>query len=216
MLTIREVDIDKITPSIKNPRRISRKGLDKIKASIRDFGWTNPILVRKGTMKIIAGHQRYTAALELGFKKVPVIELDMTEAEAIAYNIADNRVGEESTWDFDQLSAKLQEMVSGGIDIENAGFDHKELDYLLRSVAEPLSTPQHDVVGAEDVPVSEEEAAPVYDYRQYEVVPLIFSLNQEQKAIVKQAVDIVKSSQGIKERGPAIAVICRWFKGVAA
>ena len=98
-LKLEYVPIDELKPFDKNPRKISDAGLAKIRRSIEQFGFANPILVQKDTNVIIAGHQRLKAAKEAGLDQVPVVYLDMDDETAKAYNIADNRTAEEAEWE---------------------------------------------------------------------------------------------------------------------
>jgi len=90
------VDIDSLKPFDGNPRKISEKGLEKLKKSVESFGFTNPVLVQRSTRMIIAGHQRLKAAKAAGLETVPVIWLDFDDKTAKAYNIADNRLNQEA------------------------------------------------------------------------------------------------------------------------
>ena len=98
-LVIEYVPINQLRPFGGNPRKISEKGLHKLKRSVEEFGFVNPILVQKGTNMIIAGHQRLKAAKAAGLSEVPVVWLDMDDVTAKAYNIADNRLQDEAEWD---------------------------------------------------------------------------------------------------------------------
>ena len=100
-MQIIELDTKTLEPHPKNPR--SGHAVDKIQTSIKEFGFTSPILIQKGTRRIIAGHGRWKAALKGGAATVPVIELDLTDKKAVAYMIADNRLAEESGWEKDFL-----------------------------------------------------------------------------------------------------------------
>lgn len=116
----RNVDIDAITGYERNPRDNS-KSIDKVAASIREFGFLQPIVCDEDGV-ILAGHTRYAAARKLGLKEVPVIYAgELTPSKAKAYRLADNKVGEGSVWLEDLLSAELEEI--GDIDMALMGFD---------------------------------------------------------------------------------------------
>jgi site-specific DNA-methyltransferase (adenine-specific) len=103
----------------------------QIAASIKEFGWTNPILV-DGSNGIIAGHGRLLAARKLGYTEVPTIELaDLTETQKKAYIIADNRLALNAGWDNEMLTIELNDLLADGFALELLGFDPKELDALL-------------------------------------------------------------------------------------
>ena len=131
MLQITEVDITSLIPYAKNSRTHSDAQVAQIAASIKEFGWTNPILV-DGDKGIIAGHGRLMAARKLGYDKVPVIELkDMTETQKKAYVIADNRLALNAGWDMEMLKIELENLKELEFDLDLLGFDAKELDAIL-------------------------------------------------------------------------------------
>ena len=131
-MQIEQIEVSKLIPYAKNSRTHNDAQVAQIAASIKEFGWTNPILV-DGDKGIIAGHGRLMAARKLGLEKVPVIELkDMTETQKKAYIIADNQLALNSGWDTSLLSLELEELQDEGFDLELLGFDDKELDKLLQ------------------------------------------------------------------------------------
>lgn len=130
-MQIQEVAVEALIPYAKNSRTHSDAQVAQIAASIKEFGWTNPILV-DGTKGIIAGHGRLMAARKLGLVKVPVIELkDMTESQKKAYVIADNQLAMNAGWDIDLLKIEVADLNEDGFDLELLGFDNKMLDSLL-------------------------------------------------------------------------------------
>jgi DNA modification methylase len=130
-MEIKEVEVSALIPYAKNSRTHDDAQVAQIAASIKEFGWTNPILV-DGTKGVIAGHGRLLAARKLGMVKVPTIELkDMTEAQKKAYVIADNKLALNAGWDTNFLSLELQELKDQDFDLTLLGFDDKELDALL-------------------------------------------------------------------------------------
>ena len=99
MIQIKEKLVSELIPYVNNSRTHSDDQVAQIAASIKEFGWTNPILI-DGDNGIIAGHGRVMAARKLGFEKVPTIELkDLTKAQRKAYIIADNRLALNAGWD---------------------------------------------------------------------------------------------------------------------
>jgi len=130
-MEIKEVEVSALIPYAKNSRTHDDAQVAQIAASIKEFGWTNPILV-DGDKGVIAGHGRLLAARKLGMNKVPTIELkDMTEAQKKAYVIADNKLALNAGWDTNFLSLELQELKDQDFDLMLLGFDDKELDALL-------------------------------------------------------------------------------------
>lgn len=115
--------IREITPYKKNPRN-NDGAVDAVAASIREFGWQQPIVVDKDGV-IIAGHTRYKAAKKLGLKEVPVVVAEnLTEEQVRAYRLADNKTGELAGWDFSALEEELSKFTE--IDMEQFGFSQDE------------------------------------------------------------------------------------------
>lgn len=124
-------NVQDLIPYVNNSRTHSDEQVAQIAASIREFGWTNPILV-DGANGIIAGHGRLLAARKLGYTEVPTIELSqLTETQKKAYIIVDNRLALNAGWDNDILTLEIQELTDEGFDTSLLGFDPKELDALL-------------------------------------------------------------------------------------
>lgn len=121
-----------LIPYLRNSRTHSDAQVAQIAASIKEFGWTNPILI-DGENGIIAGHGRLLAARKLGQDKVPVIELaHMTEAQKRAYVIADNQLAMNAGWDTSMLTLELGDLKAEGFDLELLGFDAAELEKLMQ------------------------------------------------------------------------------------
>ena len=129
-MQIKEVAVDKLIPYAKNSRTHSDQQVAQIAASIKEFGFRNPILV--DGVGIIAGHGRLMAAQKLGLDKVPTIDCsDMTPSQKKAYIIADNKLALNAGWDTAMLTIEMQELEVEGFDLELLGFDDKELNALL-------------------------------------------------------------------------------------
>src|SRR5918995_6835389 len=123
--------IDSLVPYARNARTHSDGQVAQIAASIREFGWTNPVLV-DGENGIIAGHGRLLAARKLGIERVPVIELThMTEAQKRAYVLADNQLALNAGWDEALLRLRLGDRSERGLRIRPLGFRQGELERLL-------------------------------------------------------------------------------------
>lgn len=125
--------VEDLKPYAGNSRTHSDKQIDQIAASIRQFGFTNPVLI-DGAGSIVAGHGRVAAARRLGIDQVPVIALaHLTEAERRAYVIADNRLAELADWDQEILAIELQALsdMELDFDLEITGFETAEIDLLL-------------------------------------------------------------------------------------
>lgn len=151
-MKIEERLISSILPYARNPRR-NDQAINKVASSIKEFGFRQPIVVDKdGT--VVAGHTRLEAAYKLGLKSVPVhVAEDLTEIQAKAYRIADNRVAQESEWDVDLLRLEMEEL-KDEIDLDLTGFDESELDKILVEAIEGLTDPD-EVPEVKDDPVTD-------------------------------------------------------------
>jgi len=131
----------------RNARTHSDEQVAQIAASMKEFGWTIPILIDEDGI-IIAGHGRTLAAAQLGINEVPVmIARGWTEAQKMAYRIADNRLPESAGWDADMLRLELTELGKMGFDLALTGFDDLELVQFMATpnVADPEETPEPPV-----------------------------------------------------------------------
>ena len=123
--------VGKLVPYARNSRTHSPDQVAKIAASIKEFGFLNPIIV-DGENGIIAGHGRVMAAQKLGLDTLPTIEAShLTEAQRKAYVIADNRLALDAGWDDDLLKIELQDLDAEGFDLTLTGFDLDELGNLF-------------------------------------------------------------------------------------
>jgi len=130
-LEIQVWNIDRLIPYARNPRTHSDAQVAQIAASIRAFGFNNPILVDTKA-GIIAGHGRLLAARKLQLKEVPVIVLDhLSETQKRAYIIADNQLALNAGWDDEMLRIELAALQEDNFDVNLAGFDDVELARLL-------------------------------------------------------------------------------------
>ena len=122
-MKITEMSVTDISPYANNPRN-NEKAVDLVANSIREFGFNQPIVVDKNNV-IVVGHTRWLAAQELGIDKVPVYKAEnLTEQEAKAYRLADNKTAEESAWDFEALEAELDDI---DMDMSQFGFENVDL-----------------------------------------------------------------------------------------
>lgn len=129
-LVIEYVDIDEVIPYARNPRN-NDGAIAKVAASIKEYGWKQPIVV-DSEMVIVVGDTRHKAAKSLRMKKVPIVRAtDLTPAQIKAYRIADNRVHEEASWDHELLNIEIGELKDEGFSLLLTGFDAKELEKML-------------------------------------------------------------------------------------
>jgi ParB-like chromosome segregation protein Spo0J len=123
--------VEQIRPYPGNPRR-NDAAVDVVAASIKEFGFRQPIVVDAGGV-IVVGDTRYKAALKLGLKTVPVhVAADLTPQQARAYRLADNRTAEAAEWDVELLPIELGELRGDGVDLKLLGFTDKELAEYLK------------------------------------------------------------------------------------
>lgn len=128
---LEQVDITTLIPYARNARTHSDAQVAQIAASIREFGFNNPILIDADN-GIIAGHGRILAAHLLGMKTAPCVRLGhLTETQKRAYIIADNRLAELSGWDTELLALEIEDLRLEGYDIDLTGFDADALEAMF-------------------------------------------------------------------------------------
>lgn len=131
MSEIKQVAVTDLIPYINNARTHGEAQIAQIAASIKEFGFTNPILT-DGAHGVIAGHGRLLAAKKLGLETVPVIELaHLSKAQKKAYILADNRIALNSDWDNELLAVEIEELKALDFDIELLGFEDGELSTVM-------------------------------------------------------------------------------------
>lgn len=147
-----KVLISKLKPFPGNPRDHGEEDISALARSIKVFGFTNPPLVQLGTDRIVAGHGRIEAAKMLGMKSVPVIYLEMADPDADAYTIADNRLAENSRWNFPKLNSIMAELSGKSYDVTLTGFSLKEIEEMITFDPSPRKTeePQEQSGKAQD------------------------------------------------------------------
>lgn len=150
-MTIELRPIDQIKPYPGNPR-VNDAAVDGVAASLREFGFRQPIVV-DGDGVIIVGHTRYKAAQKLGLQQVPVhVATDLTEAQVKAYRIADNATNELAEWNYDLLPIELSALQAMNFELGLLGFDPEELNRLMSGdVAQGLTDP-------DEIPLPPDEA----------------------------------------------------------
>ena len=156
MLIISEVAITDLIPYVNNARTHSDEQIAQIAASIKEFGFTNPILL-DGTNGIIAGHGRLMAARKLSLDTVPCIQLShLSDKQRKAYILADNRLAMNSGWDTQLLTLELKSLDDEGFDLEMLGFDADELANLLEPEQLEGNTDEDAVPELPETPVTVE------------------------------------------------------------
>jgi len=130
MIEIQYKATEDLIPYARNSRTHSAEQVAQIAASIREFGWTNPILI-DGENGIIAGHGRVLAAHKLGETQVPTIELShMSDTQKRAYIIADNKLALNAGWDSEMLALEIDELKDAGFNLGLTGFTLDEINAL--------------------------------------------------------------------------------------
>ena len=125
------VPIDKLVPYVNNARTHSAEQINKLRSSLREFGFINPVII-DGNYGIIAGHGRVMAAKEEGIKEVPCVLVDyLTEAQKKAYILADNRFALDAGWDEELLKLEIESLQGADFDVSLTGFDQTEIDKLF-------------------------------------------------------------------------------------
>ena len=139
--SIKRLPLANLIPYARNARTHTDAQVAQIAASIKEFGWTNPVLI-DGERGIIAGHGRVLAARKLGIDEVPCIELaHLTEAQKRAYILADNQLAANAGWDMELLKIELGDLDEAGFDLSLIGFDEGFLAGLLEDLPEGLTDP---------------------------------------------------------------------------
>ncbi|HEX4893980.1 MAG TPA: DNA methyltransferase [Hyphomicrobiaceae bacterium] len=138
-LTVEYRPVDSLKPDPRNARTHPKRQLEQLRASILQFGFTNPVLVDEGGV-LIAGHGRLRAAKDIGLPKVPVIELTgLGEAEKKALRLADNKIALNAGWDLEILKLELADIATLDIDFDLSltGFSSGEVDVVLKAANDP-------------------------------------------------------------------------------
>ena len=130
------VEINRLIPYVNNARTHSPEQINKLRASLREFGFINPVLVDKD-YNVIAGHGRIMAAKAEGIERVPCVFVEhLTEAQKKAYILADNRMALDAGWDNDLLRVEIEALQGIDFDLSFTGFDEQELSKLFDDGAE--------------------------------------------------------------------------------
>lgn len=125
-LEIEKIPIDELVPYENNAKKHTNEQIDAVKASIKEFGFRNPVIVWRnadGRPEVVAGHARITAAKKLGMTEVPCISCgDLTDAQRRAFTLVDNHTTMMTGWDFDMLNYEL-DTLCGEFDMRDFGFE---------------------------------------------------------------------------------------------
>ena len=142
------ISTDKLVPYVNNARTHSAEQIMKLRSSLREFGFVNPIIIDKD-FNVIAGHGRLMAAKEEGIDEVPCVFADfLTEAQKKAYILADNRMAMDAGWDEELLKIEMEELQNLGYDLCYTGFDEKELAELFGIDDKEVEDDEFDLTAA--------------------------------------------------------------------
>ena len=142
------ISIDILVPYVNNARTHSAEQIIKLRSSLREFGFVNPIIIDRD-FNVIAGHGRLMAAKEEGINEVPCVFADfLTDAQKKAYILADNRMAMDAGWDEELLKIEMEELQNLGYDLGYTGFDEKELADLFGIDDKEVKDDEFDLTAA--------------------------------------------------------------------
>ena len=200
------VTVGRLMPWARNPRKITKEAVEQVAQSIQRFGFAAPIVARRETGEIIAGHTRLEAAKLLGLESVPVRLLDISEADAHALALADNKLGELVDWS-DDVDKLLAEMKLEGVAVEGLGWSEEELAELMQGLE-----PGNGVDGVDGA-----DGADAGNAFSLKIDPPVYTVKGE-KPSVGEMLDTSKSEQLIGEIEAAglPAEVDRFLRAAAA
>ena len=191
-MDIQEIEIDKIIPYINNPRK--NLNVDKVASSIKEFGFQQPIVVDKSNT-IIVGHTRFEAAKKLGITKVPVQIADLSDTQAKAYRIADNRLNQDASWDTKLLNIEFNDLLSKDYNLDSLGFTTDELDTLFLKSSEDADIGLNENI-EEDLDLTQETLSDV------KMIQLFFNADNESK--FREAINKISKENNIDNISDAV------------
>ena len=197
MRTITNLKINEIKPYESNPRN-SELSLPKVKDSIKNFGFNQPILVDKDNV-IITGHTRYKAAKELELDNVPcIIVTDLSEQQIKAYRIADNKVGQDSSWDVALLKEELQKLRLENFPVTQTGYSDVELENLEVELEKIKATTTTEKLQTIEPPNFSDA-----------MVNLNFTMKPQERVVVMNWLDYHKQTNKLNTTAEALVFLAR-------
>ena len=197
MRTITNLKINEIKPYESNPRN-SELSLPKVKDSIKNFGFNQPILVDKDNV-IITGHTRYKAAKELELDNVPcIIVTDLSEQQIKAYRIADNKVGQDSSWDVALLKEELQKLRLENFPVTQTGNSDVELENLEVELEKIKATTTTEKLQTIEPPNFSDA-----------MVNLNFTMKPQERVVVMNWLDYYKQTNKLNTTAEALVFLAR-------
>ena len=203
-------------PYVENPRSISQEAVDKVAASLLEFGWRQPVVI-DGEGVIVVGHTRWMAARQLGWEQGPVhVAEDLSKDQIRAYRLADNKVGEFTEWDMTLLETELDMIAISDVDIEITGFDPDELVGILADdvEVEPTGYERPGVVERETEWEGDDEAEEEGTAETVDEVPFSIMAKPEEATIIRSTLGRVRGSNPQMEcDAEALVHLCRLYRG---
>lgn len=209
--------IDDLVPAEYNPRvdlKPGDKEYDKLKRSIEEFGYVEPIIYNKRNNTVVGGHQRLKVLKDLGYTDIDVVEVDLNDNDEKALNIALNKVSGD--WDESKLAELISDLQSNEYDISLTGFEDDEIEELLKSAMEGLSGEQGD---DDDYDIDPDELDESFELnnQEPEFVTMTFTVSRYGRDIIKSALESIinsdnfKNIKGENKNGTALCeVIKQW------
>jgi len=174
---IEQIELNKLIPYARNSRTHNEAQVAQIAASIREFGFNNPVLIGFDN-DIIAGHGRVLAAQKLQIEKVPCIRLDhLTDTQKRAYVIADNRIALNAGWDEEMLKLELADLKETEIDLEILGFSTAELE-MFTQIGQEVET----ITNEDNARTPKDEAGNLEDASVRQII-LVYPLEEYAKVV---------------------------------
>jgi len=206
-LNIELVPVTTLIPYIRNPRQHSEQQVAQLAASMKEFGWVNPVL-RDEDQTILAGHGRIMAAQKLGWPDAPVMTaVGWSEAKKRAYVIADNKLALNATWDVGLLNAEIEALSDDDFDLNLIGFSDQDLERLADDLmSERFNEAQNqsgDDEHKED-PVPRSTSNP-------DQVALTIPMTVDQRQLIFDAIQHAKRELGLDQSAEALWAICRLY-----
>jgi ParB-like chromosome segregation protein Spo0J len=196
MRTITKIKIEDIKPYAENPRNMELS-LPKVKESISNFGFNQPVLLDRNYI-IITGHTRYAAAKELGLTELPCIIVDELNPNQIrAYRIADNKVGQDGTWDVSLLKEELKKLRVENFPVTHTGYSDAELENLEIEL---------DKIKVTTTPELSSIEAPNFSDA---MVNLNFTMKPQERLVVMNYLDYHKQTNKLNTTAEALVHLAR-------
>jgi ParB-like chromosome segregation protein Spo0J len=206
------VDIDSLKPHPDNPRK---GDVDGITASLQRFGQVRPVVVRAETREVVAGNHTMEAARRLGWPQIAAVMVDLSEEDARAYLIADNRLADTASYD-DESLVRVLEQLSAENGLEGTGFSSEEVDDLVAALDSVETTPPEDFKG--DYSEPEDETAARWEGRnEGQRREVVFLLEHDKFDTFRENVNKLKVEYEVESMSEAIyEAVRREAEGQAA